>query len=243
MRKCILLFFTVCLSISIVKTQDIGLEQDTVSMTKPATGFTFYFPINFYNNSGQDLQMRWVKEEVIENYQSSGHGNTTTWDYSIQDPENFYPIAEAMVLDSSDFLLKSEIGPTDKFIVQVYPNDLEGDVFFKFRIFEIGNPEGSFYAHFDYTADNDATNPLLELSELDIKIYPNPTSDFFQIDNPEKKPIQYFLMGKDGRKIHNYTQSSHSEKEFIHLADLPKGIYFLQIMVDQHVYLKKIQKK
>jgi len=69
-------------------SQNFGLEHDTIFSAKPVDFFTFYLPNDFYNNTGQNLQLRWVKEAVVENYNVGGHGgqnNAGLWDYSIQD--------------------------------------------------------------------------------------------------------------------------------------------------------------
>ena len=230
----ILLF---CLNSFSSIAQNFGLESDTVFSTGAADDFTFYLPNDFYNNSGEDLQLRWVKEEVIEEY---GHGNETgLWDYTIQDPQTFHDPGEDV--DSSDFVLQANIGSLDKFIIQVYPNGNPGNIFMSFRIYEIGNPSNFFYVYIDYTATS--VTSISTLENMEISISPNPTADFLKIDNKGDFDIQYSLLDISGKVlIENEALSSNDVAE-LDVTMYSSGIYIVQILLDGKLYSKRVSIK
>lgn len=64
-----------------------------------------------------------------------------------------------------------------------------------------------------------------ELQKSDIKLYPNPASDYVFINNAEIKSIQ--VMDITGKKVLDTT--SYSKDEGIYIGNLEKGIYFINV--------------
>ncbi len=222
--------------------QNFGLEHDTIFSSKSVDFFTFYLPNDFYNDSGQDLQLRWVKEAVIENYEVGGHGgqnNTGLWDYSIQDPQNFY--TDGAAVDSADFVLQSEVNTLDKFIVQVYPNDVIGNVFFSFSIYEIGNPDNIIQVHFDYTATASTSSSSFPISDLGINVFPNPVSDALQFEMNQEQIIDISIYNHLGHSL--IEQRLSTKNDVIDCSGLTNGMYFIQTIQDKKVYIQSFIKQ
>ncbi|PWI31444.1 T9SS C-terminal target domain-containing protein [Flavobacteriaceae bacterium LYZ1037] len=102
--------------------------------------------------------------------------------------------------------------------------------------------------HFDYNAPiitNDETTIIeenLSIKEYDlsstIKIYPNPTSNYFEINNSKKHTINNIeIYDISGKFLKQFTKS---EKYDIH--DLSSGIYFIKIKSNKLELTKKIIK-
>lgn len=64
-------------------------------------------------------------------------------------------------------------------------------------------------------------------SSLQINVYPNPNNGIFSISN-EVKISEIILMNMLGEKI--YSSQINSDKANINLKNIPKGIYFIQIV-------------
>lgn len=64
-----------------------------------------------------------------------------------------------------------------------------------------------------------------------IKVFPNPASDFINIDL--ESPFEVEIIGMDGKKFLNLTMS---DSENVDVSALPTGIYFLKIEKDKEVF-------
>lgn len=85
----------------------------------------------------------------------------------------------------------------------------------------------------------DPTTPIHELEEnnLEISIYPNPTSDYLFIENKNNHQISSIsLFDANGRFIRSVKDDSSP----IDLSDLTKGIYFVNIIADNNIINKKV---
>jgi subtilisin family serine protease/PKD repeat protein len=83
----------------------------------------------------------------------------------------------------------------------------------------------------------------VDILNQNIKIYPNPTNDILNIElNLDKKStVQFQLFDAVGQLILNQkTTDYNNQKTTLNLTDLPSGIYFLQIRIDEKVMTKKV---
>lgn len=65
----------------------------------------------------------------------------------------------------------------------------------------------------------------LEKSEMNLEIYPNPSSGIFEITNVNEGKFE--IMNSIGQTVYNFTLSGGSENT-INLSNLPAGIYYLK---------------
>jgi phosphate transport system substrate-binding protein len=75
-----------------------------------------------------------------------------------------------------------------------------------------------------YIPKNSPANSLSRISADDLHIYPNPVSDGFHVGGLAR-PAQLYLVDVSGRKL---LSKQVSDGEFISVAHLPKGIYFVR---------------
>lgn len=87
-----------------------------------------------------------------------------------------------------------------------------------------------------YNLENDSTlSNTLSISDFSILIYPNPTKGFFKIKTKKRlnKIVLYNIIGK---KVLEFNTALN---EFS-LNNLPKGIYFLRITINNNIVNQKI---
>lgn len=87
-----------------------------------------------------------------------------------------------------------------------------------------------------------STNEV-DIFNQNIKIYPNPTNDILNIElNLDKKAtVQFQLFDAVGQLILNQkTANYNNQTTTLNLNDLPSGVYFLQIRIDENVVIKKV---
>lgn len=118
----------------------------------------------------------------------------------------------------------------------------DGYVLFKIKTLPTLNIGDSFsniaIIYFDYNApivtNNETTIVQEDLSTSDfklmnVKVYPNPTTDYFKIDNPSGLDIKAIeLYHISGKKIKQYSTS-----EIYEVNDLSSGVYFIKIKTAQ----------
>jgi hypothetical protein len=79
------------------------------------------------------------------------------------------------------------------------------------------------------------TAGVSKLNSKNINLYPNPTHQSFIIDGAIQAKISiYSLNGDLVKSINNYNGTS------ININDLPKGIYFIQVLMDKTTITKKL---
>jgi len=74
-----------------------------------------------------------------------------------------------------------------------------------------------------------STETDIDLSLLDIKIYPNPVSDILQITSSAEHPIQQAKLFDLNGKILAHKQSNDPIRLEISVSDFPEGIYVLSL--------------
>jgi len=88
--------------------------------------------------------------------------------------------------------------------------------------------------------DLTGTSSISNIDNNDIKIFPNPVSDFLHIQNKGKSILKAGIYDINGRLLQNV----NSNTENIPVENLQKGIYFLQLQLDngQNGVIKFIKK-
>jgi hypothetical protein len=68
---------------------------------------------------------------------------------------------------------------------------------------------------------------VVNLSRLNLQVFPNPTTDQFIISNPEMKVAEFNLMDLNGKTLK--TGALTTATETINVSNLPEGVYMLRI--------------
>jgi hypothetical protein len=80
------------------------------------------------------------------------------------------------------------------------------------------------------------------VNNLDINIYPNPTSEYFFINftNLEGKTYSISIFDMVGKIVKKLDYQSQESELQVNSSDIPKGVYFLIIKDDQKSLAKKL---
>lgn len=83
-------------------------------------------------------------------------------------------------------------------------------------------------------------NDVTELSKIDVKIFPNPSNDFFELDIPEShaRPFRVSLTDLSGRVV--FSESGVKGKNRITTENLASGIYILHGANDHYIFSQKV---
>jgi len=96
--------------------------------------------------------------------------------------------------------------------------------------FDFSQSNGAFYGHFYFggeTAQLLATDEFL--IETDISIFPNPTSDFLQVNGNAISKIQVYAV--TGQELSSSDYSSADSVQ-LDVSAYPKGVYFLKVFTN-----------
>ena len=86
----------------------------------------------------------------------------------------------------------------------------------------------------------DSYTGLVEKSNFEISVFPNPTSEFVSIKT-EKTPLNIIISDITGKTIYNFFPTSDITK--IDFTQQASGIYFIRINTEYGIYSEKIIKK
>nr|WP_315032717.1 S8 family peptidase [uncultured Chryseobacterium sp.] len=81
--------------------------------------------------------------------------------------------------------------------------------------------------------------PVNTLPSLEVKIYPNPSSSYFTLQNPENKKLDFEVINMQGRSV---IKSTSSPDEKIDISGLQAGQYIININDGQRRVVEKLLK-
>ena len=143
-------------------------------------------------------------------------------DYRDADNSNDY------IVDEWSYVDLSSLGNADELVFSLSSTDIG----------QFGMNTPAYFCMDEITTtDNGVSSTSKVNTNLDIKVFPNPTSDFAQIEwNHEAAPAQLFDI--NGKSI----QSKMLKRGMNHLSvnDVPAGVYFLQVNHENGLATKKL---
>mgnify|MGYP000126433403 CR=1 FL=1 len=112
------------------------------------------------------------------------------------------------------------------------PSGITSDLLFNQRIHNATVDLGVY----EYGAASTLSVDDFELSINDIKIYPNPTSDYINIKSSDKiNSVEVYDML--GKKILD------SKHKTINLKSIPNGVYLVKVITENSTHTKRILKQ
>ncbi len=183
------------------------------------------------NTSGQEVALRWERFELDkpEVWQTQVCDNITCWL-----PEVYSNIAPDLPTNSPVIL---EADSSMQLIFYVLPNGLEGTGFFALD-FALASVQEDILASVIYEVEvNDIVTSTFRPIEQQLKIYPNPSSSFFQLENAEgvSHVIVYNLLGQPVKRFEALTGARYP------VYDLPDGNYVVSLVDRQQKPLKVLR--
>ena len=235
----VILIFLLAFKLGATAQESFSATPETVEVVKPADFFVFYNYTQFENLTDDTLQMRWVKTEIVANNTTVGHGQDVmgNWTTAIQDPNFFHNPADGV--DSADFYLPPVTSITDKFILQLFPNNEAGTLLVRFKFFPVHNPADSLIVTFDYTATAVVSSTTEPGPASSLWVYPNPVSSQFFISNSSLSFKEATLLSPMGQAVRFYTLPPQ-ETILVNCSGFPGGSYFLKVETEGQVQFKKI---
>ena len=105
---------------------------------------------------------------------------------------------------------------------------------------QFGMNTPAYFCLDDLTTSGDPVSTTDQLVPLDLRVYPNPCTEYVQIEWLESTVASVQLLGSDGLVIRRERLTTGTNT--ITLQDLPKGIYWLQISAADRLDYRKIIK-
>ncbi|QZT38876.1 leucine-rich repeat protein [Halosquirtibacter xylanolyticus] len=87
----------------------------------------------------------------------------------------------------------------------------------------------------------DASTPVVQQQTAEVRVYPNPASNFIRVDGLGIGNNRVLIMSITGTVVYDSTQ--YNEGEMIAIDQLPSGLYIVQIKSDNQTTVKKLIKR
>lgn len=209
--------------------QGFDVDDTLKNIYKPTNSSTpphEYFQL--INNSGHPINMRWRVNQSQTYY-------PVQWTMALQDNLTYYN----PIIDSSDFVLPDSAGTFDKIILNVYHNSFAGNGVVAIDLINLDSLAQVQTIYFVITI----YQPLgLEENEsFSIRIFPNPTVHFLQLEStvyfPENTSIK--LLDEKGAES-LFINTNVTNSIFLDLSGLKSGYYFLIIENEEFKTVQKI---
>ncbi len=170
-------------------------------------------------NSGEDsITVLW-KRKILS--LSAG------WQTAVCDRNQCYTAS----LDSME--LKLAAGESSNMDIHIYPNGVAGEAKIELTITDIANDSNKVVGTYLFNQ----TAPVKELLAEDIKLYPNPTTDYFKIESRELvvKLEIYNLIGNRMKTTYVYKNKRYE------VGDLPNGMYWVRLLDTNNKIVKTLR--
>jgi hypothetical protein len=234
-RKALLLGFGLCLlAMGGYSQSSFSLTPDTVASIKDQDIFVMYNYAEFQNLAGTTAHMRWVRTSILRLQGDSTSNTLGDWDIGVYDPSNTYLYANQ--LDSANFVLPATTSTNDKFILHLYPNNLPGRLWVRFRVFPPNNPADSASVVFDYTVLELNSANLEQAIELGLEVFPNPASNWISLRNKAAEPLHLTWVNAQGQRLPTF-QLQPGETKLEPLQAMPAGLWWLWVKNGERVFV------
>lgn len=82
-----------------------------------------------------------------------------------------------------------------------------------------------------------STSSTKDLNNVNIKVFPNPATDYFQVTNGSsvKKVVLYNMFGKEVKSYFHYNNAQHE------ISELKTGMYIVKMMDDKNKVIKSLK--
>lgn len=121
------------------------------------------------------------------------------------------------------------------FQLHVNPNGDAGSTILVFRLFSDKDFKNEVFKTKIYI--NSAVSTKNSQLKSDLRIYPNPASDYFSITNNQavKKLVIYNMFGKEVKSFFHYNNAEHE------ISDIKTGMYIVKMFDDKNRLIKTVK--
>lgn len=114
---------------------------------------------------------------------------------------------------------------TEQVYTYIHANPMAGENYYRLKQID-----------FDGAADYSKIISILTDDVFDVQILPNPTSGLVEVTGVQAGI--FHVLDSNGQLV----KEGMIHDDMIEISDLPKGVYFLQIITDQHVFTRQLLK-
>lgn len=222
----ILQIFIALLFFNVVSGQ-IAFSPEQITILGNPSEELITFKVDLTNNGAEDVQLFWKL--------SKGDNFPEEWATQICDFQLCYGENVDQISTALPNTLKA--GETRDFKIYLLPYNTEGEGDLSFSIFD----DDGFANEVVKLTTNEiiisTTTSVKEVRDLDIKIYPNPSNDYFQMTHDDKvsKVIIYNLAGKTIKELNHYKGKSQN------IDFLRSGMYLVRLFDSRSELIKTMR--
>lgn len=216
----IVLFFTVILRGGTQVT--ITLTPDVVNATVLIDSFETRAKATLKNTSSTTKKFTWTR--TIKSM-------TNEWACLVCDKN----LCWASTINTPTDQIELAAGATSNLDVYIRPNKKAGSAAVEVKIIEVGNETNTLTGKYNFSTTT-RTKDLRENGNT-IRIYPNPTVEFFQITDNDtiEKVVIYNIIG---RQMRTYKASEGMKYT---VSDLPDGLYIIRLLNTNGATVKTVR--
>ncbi|HLF65919.1 MAG TPA: T9SS type A sorting domain-containing protein [Saprospiraceae bacterium] len=224
MKKILLNILALFFALAASAQNSITVDPGIASGTGPASSPDISIHAQVTNTSPDTIELMWSRT-----VQAMEH-DWTTW---ICDLNNCYlPHIEVCPANRPNILAP---GTSFELQVHVNPAGVHGEADILVHFYPSDDPLnilGSMQTHFETT-----TTSVRDLGNPSIRIYPNPTTSYFQLSESSQvaRVAIYSIVGNKMREFDARNQSRFD------VADLPEGIYLVRLLDAKQTVLKTVR--
>ncbi len=233
--KHLILLLSICYSAIVLAQPIIKVEPANLSKTFEADLSDFGLMLGMHtkvtNLTNQEIQLRWTRTvlnkpgewltQVCDNVRCYNPPVSTNIDLQIG-------INEPVIL-----------GPNGSFDLTLYvvPSGVTGEGAFEINLALASNP-AAILAKAGFSATvNALTTSTYEARKVEIRIFPNPATEYFEITNNTlvDRVTVYNLLGREVRSYRTFDRGQYS------LAGLPEGMYLVSLIDNKGSVIKTMR--
>lgn len=218
------------------QAQTIKIEPKTVTkvynnqnLSDPALQLQQYAKVT--NVTNQEIRLKWTRVIVDQ---------PLDWDTQVCDNNACYiPIVSTNVDAAVGLNQPVVLAPGASYEMGLYvvPNGVAGQGTFKL-IFALASSPNTVLDTISYNISVNQTTSTNEIEVGNIRVFPNPASDYFELTNDEAidRMMVYNLLGREVRSFRAQGVGQHYS-----LQGLPDGLYLIALLNDKKGVVKTVR--
>jgi Secretion system C-terminal sorting domain len=223
MKKFILVFLIIS-AYAMQAQVTVTLTPQVVNAGVPTDSFEVIAKATFKNTSSTSKKFVWRRTIVAM---------TNGWQSLVCDAGGCWTSGVSEAPDQITVAANS----TSIMNVYIRPNRLVGAATIEIKIYEFGNEANAVTGRYLFST----TTPTKDVakSNASVKIYPNPASDFFSIQDDYDVVDRVVVYNMIGRVMKNYTVNANNNRYTMN--DLPEGLYIIRLLNSKGSTVKTIR--
>lgn len=212
-----------------VNTPSWGVEDTIIVISKTTDFGPVHDYIEVFNNSGQDLNMRWICHEPIS--------WPALWITNFTDPpQNNYD--DVQDLDSADFVLTNPVSFLNKFIIGVQHQSYAHIDTIVFEVWPLDYPQDRLFLHYVIQIDQGNAWALVDEPDFIQKMYVDKAHQLHLIGNFDQIELNLFAL--NGQHLLFHQDVSHSGECLVSLEGIKSGCYIVTIQSNGKMLKKRV---